>query len=115
MRNTTQIPLALPPYNLHIFKSSFFPEEFVLSLFFNKLPKIHCCLGKQTTLSKTAKGDLRKYYTNIFCIKSIAISKTFSNSYPIWINSMSSRAVVCTTIPYPFSVHVNTISIRPVP
>ena len=31
--NTIQIPLALPPYNLHIFKSSFFPEEFVLSLF----------------------------------------------------------------------------------
>ena len=45
--------------------------------YFNKLPKIHCCLGKQTTLSKTAKGDLRKYYTNIFCIKSIAISNSF--------------------------------------
>lgn len=34
-------------------------------------------LKSVTILSKTAKGDLRKYYTNTFCIKSIAISKTF--------------------------------------
>lgn len=37
-----------------------FVEEIALSLFFNKLSKLHCCLDKQTALYKEVKGDLRR-------------------------------------------------------